>query len=1076
MKIFYTENDAALKRAMFEKIREDLAKIPGSFKRVILVVPRQSTFSLEEEALDALGGKGFFTLNVVSAEKLRGDIIRHTGGSGRVSVNAIGRSMVLRRAAGRLAPQLSVFSGISKDPGFVALLRDFIVQMKQGGVDAAGLLRLSEECAPGSLLSRKLSDMSLIASAYEEALSGRFLDSEDELAFVTSKIKDSSMIRDSKVYYYGFSSFSVLEAQFLSELDRCSCGVSIAMLCGEGLQFASARKALKMLGCGAEKLSVTYEKNDPSVEIVRCASTFTQAETLAARILRLVREDGLAYSDIAVLTPADPAAGKHIKRVLQSVDIPVFMDERRPVLHSSSAEAISALMALTDGRYMTGDIIRFARSGIIECDAETVWGLETYLKQYHIKGKRFLEPFKYRNKDITDEQFAAYEGLRDRLAEPISAFVQAFSEAKTAGSKADVLGSFLMNDLSLESRLAEEAAKLSEEGFADAAEETRQLCGIIEDMLIQIKELAGDEELENSEFAEMLLGALSDVKVGVLPQAEGRVQIGDIRRSVTALKKAVFITGFCDGLIPSSADAGGILTEAELSQLLQKGAEIAKGPADRISEEVYMVSRAVESAQDLLWIGIPQSGEGGEELKASPLLKDVKARFAKVSELRDIENGGSELDLLQGRAMPLERIPRVMREGLLGEPVGEVWKAAYNIIKDDAPQLKAGLLYSGREKALGKELAKELYGRGGELSLSPSRLDSFAACPFRHFIDYGLRPYVPREFGIDSIEIGDIYHEALLRLCAALSAPARKAGIEMTDPASLWMTVSRPETEAMVSDILSKMAEESLGGVMTSSKAEVFRSERVREVCARFAWHMIEQVRAGRIDSMFFEISFGRGQRLAPVVLETSVGKVYVEGKIDRVDRLPGPDGTFYTKIIDYKSGATSFNRKLIDEGLSLQLMTYLEGAVGESGDKPAGVYYFRISSDDVEAAASDIAAKELSEAVLDKIRSLYRLDGLTVSDDAVLSGLDRGIFAEGKSDVVNVKIKDGKKSGSIISAEEMEEFRGQFKERLLSAAERLAQGDITATRKTIKNVFDSCKYCGYSGICLRSVSEGQPV
>ena len=1068
MKVFYTENDAALKKAMFEKIKEDLAKIPGSYARVILVVPRQSTFSMEEEALDALGGKGFFTLNVVSADKLRGDILRETGGSGRGSVNAIGRSMMLRRAAGRLAPELSVFSGVAKDPGFIALLRDFTVQMKQSGIDAEGLSSLAERCGRESLLSRKLSDMSLIAAEYEKALAGRFLDSEDELAFVTSRVQESNMIMDSRIYYCGFGSFSVLESRFLKELDRCSCGVRVAMLLGEGLQFETARKAVKLLGAGAEKLNMPSEKNDPKVEIVRCASPFTQAETLAARIMKLVREEGLAYSDIAVLTPAAPASGEQIRRVLTGLGIPVFMDERRPVLHSSSAEALSALMALFDGRYMTKDIIRFVRSGMAGVGADTVWGFESYLKQYHIKGKRFLEPFKYSNKDISDEQFAAFEVLRAELAELLSGFVSVFSKAETAGDKADVLGSFLADRLGLEKKLEKEAADFAEEGFTDAAEESRQLFGIIQDILIQIKELAGDETVSCSEFSDMLIGALADVKVGVLPQAEGRVQIGDIRRSVPSQKKAVFITGFCDGLIPASADADGILTEAELSQLQQKGAELAKSPSDRVCEDVYMFSRALESAQELLWIGIPLSGESGEELKPSPLLKDVRAGFARVSELKDIENSGSELDLLQGRAMPLERLPRVMRGGLSGEPVPELWKAAYNILKDDAPQLKAGLLYDGSEKSLGKDLARALYGRGGEISLSPSRLDSFAACPFRHFIDHGIRPLVPREFGIASIEIGDIYHEALLRLCAALSAPVQKAGISITDPASLWMTISREETEAMISDILGRMAEEALGGVMNSSRAEVYRSQRIMEICARFAWHMIEQVRTGRIESMLFEVPFGRGQKLAPIVLDTSAGRVYVEGKIDRVDRLPGPDGSSYTKIIDYKSGATVFNKDLIEAGLSLQLMTYLEGAIGSSGSRPAGVYYFRISSSDVESAASDIASEELSGEILAKIQSLYRLDGLTVNESAVLSGLDGNLITEGRSEVVNIKKnKDGDYVGSLISAEGMEEFRKKFRENLTEAAGRLAQGDISATRRTFGKVFDSCEYCGYSGICL---------
>ena len=61
MKVIYSGSDAGLKAALFELIKKDMASIPAGFERVLLAVPRQSTFSVEEEALDALGGKGFMT-------------------------------------------------------------------------------------------------------------------------------------------------------------------------------------------------------------------------------------------------------------------------------------------------------------------------------------------------------------------------------------------------------------------------------------------------------------------------------------------------------------------------------------------------------------------------------------------------------------------------------------------------------------------------------------------------------------------------------------------------------------------------------------------------------------------------------------------------------------------------------------------------------------------------------------------------------------------------------------------------------------------------------------------------------
>ena len=574
--------------------------------------------------------------------------------------------------------------------------------------------------------------------------------------------------------------------------------------------------------------------------------------------------------------------------------------------------------------------------------------------------------------------------------------------------------------------------------------------------------------MDPAEFADVLMGALSDVKVGVLPQAEGRVQIGSISRSLLSGTKAVFITGMCDGLIPSGAETGGILTDAELDQLIEKGAPIAKSSRAKIAEEIFMLFRAVDCARELLWIGVPAGDQGGEALKPSPLLPALKARFAKVAETKDIENGGDELDLLQGSSMPVEKTAQTLRAGLSGEEVPVLWKAAYNILSEKAPELKAGLQYKPGERPLGRDLAGELYSRDGSLSVSPSRLEKFAGCPFKHFIDHGLRPYIPREFGIAAAEIGDICHEALLRLCTRLSQPARQQGIAITDPGSLWMTVTKEQAERMLTEILDCMASESMDGIMVSSKAEEYRSSRINTLCLRFAWHLIEQVRAGRIDKMFFESRFGRGGTFPPIVLETEAGTVYVEGKIDRVDMLPAGDGPDYVKIVDYKTGGTSFNKGMIEKGLALQLMTYLEGAIGGSGNRPAGVYYFRISSDDVEAALEDIASEGLSDDLVSKINKQYMLSGMTVNDESVLCDLDEALLSTGKSDVIDVKRTKGELKGTLISPEEMEEFRGKFRAMLTSAAESLAMGEISAEGRKYGNVFDACKYCDYSGICLK--------
>ena len=1075
MNVFYCSSDESLKDALFGKIKDDLAKIPTGFERVLLVVPAQSTLSAEEEAFAHIGGKGFLTLNIVSGEKLRQDILHETGGSGRTAVNTIGRGMILRRAVRANEGSFRAFGGVCRDPHFIDMAGDFIVQMKQNNIAAEELPGLA---ASENLLARKLHDMALIAQYYQNAMAGRFTDSEDELAFVTEKLKESRYLKGSRIYYYGFYSFTQRELQFLKALDQNSAGLTLAMLCGEGQQFDASENTIRMLRevmapapCRVEQMTSVPQK-PPVLKVCGCASPFTEAQTIAAEILRLAREESMQFQDMAVLAPEAEGYAAGIRRVLESLGIPVFMDETRPIAHSASAEAVSALMALSESEYKARDVLRLLKSGILPEDEETVWGFENYVKQYHIKGKAFLKPFKYKDRDISGVQFAAYETLRAELAALLEPFVSGFGSAATAGEKAEFLKSFLSEKLSMEQRLEDMAALQAEEGYADTSEETRQMWGLLCDLLAQMTELMGSEELSCEEFGEILLGALAEVKVGVLPQSGGKVQIGSFKRTLLGEKRAVFAAGFCDGLVPSDPGAGGILTERELERLGKDGKTLSKPRNTLISEEIFMIYKALACAKEQLWTGVPAADAAGEKLDPSPLLEDIKARQkaadgTMLEGLKDAENSGDPLVFMQGKALPLSVAASVLREGLSGEDVPPVWKAAYNVLSKDAPQLKEGLLYRPDARPLGKEKAGQLYASGGEVSLSPSRLDSFASCPFRHFINYGLKPLQPRPFGINPIEMGDIYHEALLKLCERLSAPARKQGIPMTDPASLWMTISREEVERQIAQILEDISRGS-GEVMTSSKAEIYRSERIRSVCSRFAWHMIEQVRAGRIDSMWFETGFGRGRVFPPITLQTAAGKVYVEGKIDRVDAMPAPDGSHYIKIVDYKSGSQKFNKDLVDRGLQLQLMTYLEGALGDTDNKPAGVYYFRISADDAESAVEDIDSGILSEKVMEEISKKYRLDGLTVEDDSVLCGLDEALLSTGKSDVLGIKRKkDGTLSGSLISAEDMEAFRVKFRQALESGAERLCLGEIRPDPKKVGKIYDSCKYCEFSSICL---------
>ena len=1066
MKVFWSPSDSAVRGELFSRIKKDLEDGPA-YGSVLLVVPAQITLSMEEEALRLVDSRGFLRLNIVSGGKLREDILEKTGGSGKVQIDTIGRKMMLRRVINSVKPELTAFSGVCADPRFLDLAGDFLVQMKQNRVDSEALGKAAEK--EGGLLGRKLADLKLIAQGYAEAMAGKLEDSEDILAYTTEKLPECSFLKNVKIYYSGFYSFTKNEIEFLRALDRYSAGLQIALVSGAGEEFTAPRRTIAMLGAPAERIACE-EKPQPVLEIVDCANTYTQAESIAIRILKLVRENGYRYSDIAVLAPEGNSSAGMIKRVLAGLGIPVFMDETRSIMHSSAAELVSALLDLSCGEYKTRDMLRFIKTGILEFPDDLIFGFEKYAKSFHIKGNRFLKPLKYYD-EPTESRLPDFERVRAAAAAVVEPLVTELSLQAAAGGKAAAFTGYLDNVFGFADWLENTAAQQNEDGFEDSAEQTRQLAGVVEKTARQIMELIGDEEVTPAEFRGIFMDALKDVKIGVLPQAEGKVQIGSAKRSILQEKKAVFMASFCDGLVPSSQSAGGVLTEREISGLADKGTTLSKPSELLVSEELFMIFRSAACAGELLWIGIPSSDLEGGELAPSPALGMLKKRYTDIRELRDAESAGDQNAFIEGRQLPLEKMSDALRKGLSGEEVPELWKAVYNELSAEAPQVKGGLLFDPAEPPIDRKLAERLFARSdGTKTLSPSRLDLFAACPFRHFISYGLRPVEDTDFTISGREMGDILHKALLKLCEKLSAVSREKGIAITDSASLWMTVSDEEVDAMLKDILSDMAGTSLSGIMESSGEERFRSARMLDTCSRFARHMISQVRSGNIERMYFETGFGREGTFGPIKLDTSAGTVLIEGTIDRVDILPGAGGTELVKIIDYKSGPDKFNKSFVEQGLKMQLMTYLEGALG-SGGRPAGVYYFRINAGDQNVSMEEMLSGSVSEEVLRGIERVYRLDGITVSEGDVIRAIDKDFDEKRKSAVVDLELKaNGALDGSFITPEEMEEFRRKFRENVLTVSERLFSGEIKAQRKKRGNDYDSCTFCSFESVCLKNI------
>jgi ATP-dependent helicase/nuclease subunit B len=246
----------------------------------------------------------------------------------------------------------------------------------------------------------------------------------------------------------------------------------------------------------------------------------------------------------------------------------------------------------------------------------------------------------------------------------------------------------------------------------------------------------------------------------------------------------------------------------------------------------------------------------------------------------------------------------------------------------------------------------------------------------------------------------------------------------------------------------------------------------MKRVCTDAALILVEHVQKGKIQDIFFEAEFGKASKkhFPPIEVDTSQGKLLIEGKIDRVDILPGN----YIKIIDYKSGSEKFDLEEAKGGWRLQLMLYLKAALGktqrperESEEiKPAGVFYFKL--DEPTFNASELSGEQLEEKIKAEFRKSFKLDGILLDEPDVIESI-AGEFT-GSSDIVPVRknkegIVVGTSKDKLLTNDEFTELQLAVDGKIAELCEQLARGNTDiAPRKSGNET--ACKYCMYQSIC----------
>src|SRR5262249_45273947 len=246
-----------------------------------------------------------------------------------------------------------------------------------------------------------------------------------------------------------------------------------------------------------------------------------------------------------------------------------------------------------------------------------------------------------------------------------------------------------------------------------------------------------------------------------------------------------------------------------------------------------------------------------------------------------------------------------------------------------------------RQETLAADLAGRLYGP--VLYTSVSRIEQFAACPFKFFVHSGLRAEERKRFELDAKEQGSFQHEALARFHNELKRESKR-----------WRDITPTDARQRIARIATGLLTTYRDGLLDATEESRFIARVLTSSLQDFVETLVEWMRDQyQFDPVAVELPFGQDDAPPWQVDLGNGASLAFSGRIDRIDLWrPKDSEEALCIVLDYKSSQKHLDSLLLANGLQLQLLTYLNvlrrwpeplKTFGVARLLPAGVFYVNL-------------------------------------------------------------------------------------------------------------------------------------
>lgn len=1068
----------------------------------LLIVPETYTLAAEQRLASKVGAIGLGGAEVLSFLRLSHTLLDR-GPFGGDSLDPAGKIMALAMIAEKNKQALTLLQGSASRSGFSADVLKLINECKRYAVTCDDLIDASER-SDSKILSDKLHDIGLLYADYQAFLDGGYTDREDDLPRLAQFLSTHTVMQTRDIFIDKFSSFTTTEYHVIGELMKQCRSVTVTLPCDEKsfeFQFFSTQAAGERLQKIAEKNGIpvhiihqapsrthpefahldseyfSFEPKEFSSEperllIFTARDIHSEVERTAREILSLVRS-GRRFCDITVVVRNTTLYAPMIKSVFSSFHIPFTDTERLPAISSAlSLYVTSAVDVITSG-FSFEALFRYLKNGFSKIPPEDVDVLENYMLATGLYGSPFAndERWQYRTELFSqrmpsEEDTALLEkvnGIRFSVLSVLAPLSEALKGPLSAEQFCRALYDFFAS-ADLSSKIEALAAQYETAGAMDDAAQLFSVYNCLISTMDSLIACAGDAKLSAKRWNDIFTEGLTASTLSILPSSADCVNFIGATKAKGTSAPIVFLLGLNDGLFPAVPVASGLLTDADRFALKDLNIELAPDSEHLNYEELSLLYGTLTIATERLDFSYPLHGPSGDSLLASSVITTVRKCFPRIREENDFvaqDSDDATLPLypsakeLVSAPIPtlthlLEALNIMTQTG--GERVDSSWLSVYGYFLEKhypLPPIPNSFALMTRTVPLSPEITNKLFP--DYFKTSVSHLETYAACPFRYYMQYVLKARPRKRAEFSPADTGSILHFYV----DSMSRYIRENGKN-------WHTVTEQDMHLVTRETTKTILEGS-SYYLKSTQRALYLLKRLETLSFKMLCLIKTHFTCGRFEPLGSEIVFGAGGDFPEIVLPVGGGHVKLIGKIDRADVLHTDRGDF-VRVVDYKSGKKTFSLSRLYHGFDMQLSVYLLALSTNVQAYPAGMLYFHLDDPIVSSESGD------AKAIQALRKNALRMSGLLLDDAEVLEAMDEE--STGKSEAFPFEksvssdgaLYKGALPETLATPENFDALFSRIKKVIAQFASEMKKGHMDIRPKTAED--SPCLFCDYRSVC----------